>query len=161
MPTNEWELRLLFAHQDSRGDLFRWQSMVAPLRLWGAHCDRKIANKWTWEWKIFRHIQTKKYMIRKLVKMRLSVQTKTKFVLARQVLQSANRALARLLKMYWWIALLSLWEQFAMKKRQNGWYMEKKHVQTYSNSKMYIKQVNWQKCNSLYKPKQNCRWRSR
>ena len=59
-------------------------------------------------------------MIRKLVKMRLSVQTKTKFVLARQVLQSANRALARLLKMYWWIALLSLWEQFAMKKRQNG-----------------------------------------
>ena len=65
--------------------------------------------------------------------MQSSVQTKTKFLLAMQVIQLANCVPAILLKMYRWIALLSLWELTRVEKRQKGetWNRNMfKHIQT-------------------------------
>ena len=60
---------------------------------------------------MFRYIQNKNlymYKTSELAERQLSAQTETKWLEARQVMQSANCAPAGRLKMYRWIALLSL-----------------------------------------------------
>ena len=75
-------------------------------------------------------------------------------------MQSANCASARRLKMCWWMALLSLWGHTGMEKREMDEAEERnmfRHIQT-KKMCVYIKQVNWLKCNCLLKLKQNSWW---
>ena len=80
------------------------------------HLNGEKKNGWNIETKHDQTISTtphptppppKKKMC-EMAKRQLSVQTETKYLVLSQVIQSANRASSRRLKMYGWIALLSL-----------------------------------------------------
>ena len=75
-----------------------------PLDPMGARWDGQKAN-------MFRYIQNKNMYIYKtseLAERQFSAETETKWLEARQVMQSANCVPAGRLKMYKWIALLNL-----------------------------------------------------
>ena len=62
VPTDEWELRLLFAHQESRADPFGWQPVVSLLSQWKHTRMERLKMNETCELNILRHIQIQKYM---------------------------------------------------------------------------------------------------
>ena len=70
-----------------------------------AHWDGEMANK-SWKRKMFRHVKTQIYT-EWTDENAVSNQTKTKWLEGRQVMQWANCAPVRQLKMGWWITLLS------------------------------------------------------
>ena len=111
---------------------------------------------------IFRHIQTEETVyvceVSELAERRLCAQTETKQLEARQVMWSANCALARRLKkgsVYCSAEPMGThWDE----EMTNKWNIEAKHVWTCSNSKMQ----NWTGKNAvLFKPRQNCWLRGR
>ena len=113
MSAGKWiGTRAALIRQDSSAASFGWQSIVAQLSLWW---HTGMGGYETWERNKYRHLQSiwrnicrQVKNISKLGKLWKCVQTKTKYVLAREVMQSANYAPSRRLKMCWWMALLSL-----------------------------------------------------
>ena len=78
--------------------------------------DGEMANK-SWKRNMFWHVKTQNYS-EWTGENAVSVQTKTKWLVAKLVMQSANCAPSRQLKMGRWITLLSFWEHTGLKKWQ-------------------------------------------